>query len=67
MGTSLWKLNAIERNGRLEKGMSVEIYQPNSVNKPPQKLIAENLNEKYNTKIDAGSCGHSNFEINKLS
>ncbi|WP_026838904.1 hypothetical protein [Gillisia sp. JM1] len=67
MGTSVWKLNAIKRNGRLEKGMSVEIFQTNSVNKPPQKLIAEKINEKYNTKIDAGSCGYTNFEISKLS
>lgn len=67
MGTSLWKVTALKDNGRLKKGMSAEIFQPNSVNKPTQKVICENLNTKYGTKIDSGSCGLSNFEIEKLS
>ena len=67
MGKSIWKLESIKRNGSLEKGMTVEIYQANSVNKPPQKLIAEKLNEKYGTKIDSGSCGLNNFRLIKMS
>lgn len=67
MGTSLWKLTALRDNAKLKKGMSAEIFQANSVNKPTQKVICENLNTKYGTNISEGSCGLTNFEIVKLS
>jgi hypothetical protein len=67
MGTSLWKVTAKQNNSKLKSGMSAEIFLSNSSNPRRQQDICDALNQKYGTDISSGSCGVTNFNIEKLS
>lgn len=62
----LFKLVAKRNNGKLEKGMIVEIYKQNS-SSLSQKEVAQALNNKYNSNIHESHCGLGNFEIEKMN
>ena len=59
----LWKLVAKKNNGKLTKGMNVEILKSGTNAKPNQEEIASALNNKYNSDIHYGHCGQSNFDF----
>jgi hypothetical protein len=63
----LWKVTAKRSNGRVTKGMEIEILKNGTTAKPSQKEIANALNSKYNTEINDSQCGQSNFDFEKTS
>ena len=63
MANHLFKITAIKNNGKLLKGMSVEIIRKDTTSKPTQHEIAEAISKKYNIEINHSSCGHINFEF----
>lgn len=62
----LFKIVAKRNNGKLEKGMNVEILKQNS-SSLSQKEIAQAVNNKYGTSIHESNCGLDNFSIEKLN
>ena len=67
MSGHLWKVTATRNNGKVLKGMSVEIYKKGTTGKPEQKEIAEALSEKYNEDFHYSQCGQSNFDFDDMS
>ncbi len=63
----LWNVTAKRNNGKVTKGMSVEIYKNGTSAKPTQEEIADALNSKYNTDVSKSHCGQTNFDFEKLS
>ncbi len=63
----LWKVTAKRNNGKVTKGMSVEIYKKGTNAKPNQEEIADALNEKYNEDIPKSACGQSNFDFEQIN
>jgi hypothetical protein len=63
----LWKVTANRNNGKVTKGMSVEIMKSNTDSKPSQKEIAQALTNKYNTDVHESHCGQSNFDIIRIN
>jgi fructoselysine-6-P-deglycase FrlB-like protein len=61
----LWKVTANSNNGKVTKGMSVEILDKNG-NKPNQTAIADALNNKYNENIPVTACGSSIFIFEEI-
>lgn len=61
----LWKVTAKSNNGKVKKGMSVEILDKNG-NKPNQTAIAEALSNKYNEEVHYSHCGSTIFEFNEI-
>lgn len=59
----LWKVTAKRNNGKVTKGMSVEIYKKGTNAKPNMEEIADALNDKYNENIPKSACGLYNFDV----
>jgi len=66
MPNYLWNVTAIRNNGKVTKGMSVEIMKSNTNAKPSQKEIANALNNKYSAGISDGNCGLYVFSITPI-
>ena len=67
MSTYLQKVTAIKNNGKVTKGMSVEIMKTGTSAKPSQKEIAQTLNDKYNANVHECHCGQSNFDFTQIN
>ena len=61
----LWKVVATRNNGKVVKGMSVEILDKNG-NKPSQTAIAEALQNKYDPNIAYTACGSTIFDFTEI-
>ena len=66
MAGYLWQVTAKQNNGKVVKGMSVEIYKTGTSSKPNLKEISEALNNKYNTNVHESHCGASIFDFKAL-
>ena len=61
----LWKVVATRNNGKVVKGMSVEILDKNG-NKPGQALIGAALQSKYDPQISPSHCGSGIFDFTEI-
>jgi len=62
----LWKATARRNNGKLLKGMFVEILKSGTNAKPNQEELCDALNNKYKANIHSSHCGQSNFDFTEI-
>ena len=66
MANYLWKVTAIRNNGKVLKGMSVEILKSGTNAKPSQKEIAKALTTKFGQEFHDSQCGNTNFSFEQI-
>ena len=63
---NLWKVTAKRDNGKVIKGMSVEIPVSDRSSKPRSKEIIQAFLTKYNVEVSESNASETYFEIEKI-